>query len=130
MSLYSSLSSAYIVKFKIEKNGGKNFFLKKSVWIIVFQALKNRFAKKLLFTNHLFDSRGGSKYPLLGISHHPRFAELVDRMQGTGWVGPPLLLPPPIPLRTGHFVIEPMLDFAHFWLRSVATGSVLRINQD
>ena len=38
--------------------------------------------------------------------------ELVDPMQAQG--GPPVITPLPCPLRTLR--LEPMLDFAHFWL--------------
>ena len=51
--------------------------------------------------------------------------ELVYRMRGMGWAPRNL----PLPLHSGHYVIKPTLDFAHFWLGGVATGfRILRIN--
>ena len=53
--------------------------LKKSFWIIIFQALKNRFAKKSLFTNHLFDVERGVQisfarnFPRTHINSHSRY---------------------------------------------------------
>ena len=65
-------------------------------------------------------AKSNFRYPL--INPPP---ELFDRMRGTGWA-PVINSPPP---NSGHYVIEPTLDFAHFWLGGVATGiRVLGIN--
>ena len=67
-------------------------------------------------------AKSNFRYPLITPPPSP---ELVDQMRGRGWTPHNKPLP-----HSGHYVIEPTLDFAHFLLGGVATGiRVLGINQ-